>query len=116
MNLRRLMSPSEPSPAGIAHNSISNFSQGGHWLFSKLASYHDAPPSSYRRDRFRIFGEPNAPCRSLLHNPGFNVADDIADEFDFIGISIRDFHASEVVFEQYPQFKTIEPVGSEILS
>ena len=42
--------------------------------------------------------------------------DDIADEFDFIGISIRDFHASEVVFEQYPQFKTIEPVGSEIVS
>ena len=30
--------------------------------------------------------------------------------------SIRDFHASEVVFEQYPQFKTIEPVGSEIVS
>jgi len=35
---------------------------------------------------------------------------------NLIGITIRDFQAGEVVFEQYHQFKTIEPVSPEILN
>ena len=48
-------------------------------------------------------------------DPVFNVADEISDDFDLVGIVIRDLQAAESVFDHDHQFKTIEPVGPEIV-
>jgi len=45
-----------------------------------------------------------------------NVADEISDDFDLIGIVICDFHIDELVFNPYHQFKTIEPIGAKIFA
>jgi hypothetical protein len=45
-----------------------------------------------------------------------NVADEIADHFDLIGIVIRNLYAGELIFNQDHQFKAIEPVGAEIIA
>jgi hypothetical protein len=45
-----------------------------------------------------------------------NIVDEIADNFGLIEIIVRDLHAGELIFDQYHQFKTIEPVGSEIVT
>jgi hypothetical protein len=41
------------------------------------------------------------------------MADEIADDFDPLGIVIRNLHAIEFIFDQYRQLKTIEPVGAQ---
>jgi hypothetical protein len=46
----------------------------------------------------------------------FDVADEIADDFDLTGIVIRNLHASEFVFDQYHQLETIEPADAEIVT
>jgi hypothetical protein len=46
----------------------------------------------------------------------FDVADEIANEFELIGIVIRDFHTNEMIFDKYHQLDAVEPVGPEIVS
>jgi hypothetical protein len=53
---------------------------------------------------------------SILHI-SFDVADEIADDFDLIGIVVRNLHASECIFDQYHQLEvivTIHPEFSEV--
>lgn len=45
-----------------------------------------------------------------------NVADEIANDFNLIGVSVHDFHASKLIFYQYQQFQTIKPVGPQIVT
>jgi hypothetical protein len=45
----------------------------------------------------------------------FNVANKIANDFNLIGVTIRDCNVSELIFDQYQQFQTIKPVGPEIV-
>jgi hypothetical protein len=45
----------------------------------------------------------------LLFTINFNMANEIADNFDLFGIVIRDLYASEFIFDQYCQLETIEP-------
>jgi hypothetical protein len=44
------------------------------------------------------------------------MADEIADNFDLFDIVIRNLYASEFIFNQYRQLKTIKPVGAQILA
>jgi hypothetical protein len=46
----------------------------------------------------------------------FNVADEIADDFNLIGIIVGNLHINERILDQYRQLKTIEPVGAEIVT
>jgi hypothetical protein len=45
-----------------------------------------------------------------------NVSHEIADNFDLIGIVIRDLDAREFIFDQYHQLQTIEPADAEIVT
>jgi hypothetical protein len=45
-----------------------------------------------------------------------DVSDEIADNFDLIGIVIRDLDAREFIFDQYHQLQTIEPADAEIVT
>ena len=48
--------------------------------------------------------------------PGaLNIADEIADDFDLVDLVIRNFQAGELIFDRDHQFKTIKPVGPEII-
>jgi hypothetical protein len=44
------------------------------------------------------------------------VLDEVADNFDLIGIVIRDLDVKEFIFDQYHQLKTIEPVDPKIVT
>ena len=44
----------------------------------------------------------------------FYVADEIADDCDFLDIGIRKFDADKLIFDQYHQLELIEPIESEI--
>jgi hypothetical protein len=44
------------------------------------------------------------------------VLDEIANNFDLIGIVIRDLDVKEFIFDQYHQLQTIEPVDPEIVT
>jgi len=46
----------------------------------------------------------------------FNVANEIANDFDLIGVIDRNFNVSELIFDQYQQFQPIKPVGPEIVT
>jgi hypothetical protein len=58
----------------------------------------------------------SATLHSLPFIVTFNMANEIADNLDLVGIVIRNLHASEFIFNQYRQLKTIEPVGAQILA
>jgi hypothetical protein len=45
-----------------------------------------------------------------------NVADEITNDFNLIGVTIHDFHARKLIFDQYQQFQTIKPVGPQIVT
>ena len=45
-----------------------------------------------------------------------DVLDEIANNFDLIGIVIRDLDVKEFIFDQYHQLQTIEPVDPEIVT
>ena len=47
-------------------------------------------------------------------HPRRQCSDQISNDFDMIGKVTRDFQPGELLFDQYHQLKTIEPVGSEI--
>jgi hypothetical protein len=47
---------------------------------------------------------------------GFNVADQIGDNFYPIYVVICDFQAGELIFERYHQLQTVEPIGAQIIS
>jgi hypothetical protein len=53
---------------------------------------------------------------SLFIIRDFDVADEIADDLELIGIVIRNLHADEFIFDQYHQLEVIEPVGAEIVT
>jgi hypothetical protein len=57
-------------------------------------------PADYRRSPFIIL----------------DVSHEIADNFDLIGIVIRDLDAGEFIFDQYHQLQTIEPTDAEIVT
>jgi hypothetical protein len=64
-----------------------------------------------------MFSRRSTSCAALESRPRIiKVADEIADHFDLIGIVARNLHAGELIFDQYHQFKAIEPVGSEIVT
>jgi hypothetical protein len=44
------------------------------------------------------------------------MADEIADDFDPLSIIVGNLYASEFIFDQDSQLKTIEPVGAQILT
>jgi len=46
----------------------------------------------------------------------FNVAHEIAHDFDLMSVVGRDFNVSELIFDEQQQFQTIEPVGPEIVT
>jgi hypothetical protein len=52
--------------------------------------------------------------RSLLTHV-LDVADEIANDFHPVDIIIREFHARKAILDGYHQFKTVEPVGPEIV-
>jgi hypothetical protein len=58
---------------------------------------------------------PRAPVSSWLWPVALNEADEIADDFDLIDVVIRDLQAGEFIFDHDYQFKTIEPVGPEVI-
>jgi hypothetical protein len=43
----------------------------------------------------------------------FDVAEEIADEFDLIGIVVRNLHAYECIFDQYHQLEAIVTIHPE---
>jgi hypothetical protein len=45
-----------------------------------------------------------------------NVADEIANEFNLIGVAVHDFHVNESIFDLHQQFQTIKPVSTEIVT
>jgi hypothetical protein len=61
-------------------------------------------------------GSSSTTLHSLLFIINFDMADEIADNFDLFGIAIRNLYASEFIFDQYCQLETIEPVGAQILT
>jgi hypothetical protein len=53
---------------------------------------------------------------SLFIFRDFDVADEIADDFDLIGIVVRNLHADKCIFDQYHQFEAIEAVDAELVT
>ncbi len=51
----------------------------------------------------------------MLRRAAFNVANEIAHDFDLIGIVVCKLDADEFIFDQYHQFKAIEPIEPEIV-
>ena len=49
-------------------------------------------------------------------DPASDVADEIADHLDLVGIVLRELQTGESVFDHDHQFKMIQPVGSEIIN
>ena len=45
-----------------------------------------------------------------------NVANEIANGFDLVGVVIRKLHTSKLIFDQDEQFQTIKPVGMQIVA
>jgi hypothetical protein len=45
----------------------------------------------------------------------FNVADEIANGLNLIGIIVYEFHTDKLIFDQYQQFHTIKPVGPQVV-
>jgi len=53
---------------------------------------------------------------SSLFSIDFDVADEIAYDFNLFSIGVVDLYAREFVFDQNRQLETIEPVGAKILT
>jgi hypothetical protein len=53
---------------------------------------------------------------SLFVIRDFDVADEIANDLDLIGIVFCNLHAGEFIFHQYHQLEAIEPVGAEVVA
>jgi len=53
---------------------------------------------------------------SSLLVSSFDVADEIANNLDPIGIVVRNLHACERIFDQYHQFEAIVMVHAEFVS
>jgi hypothetical protein len=77
------------------------------------ASLPEACSARHYRERRRHGGRGNWGNPALRT---FNVANEIANDFNLIGVIVRDFNVSELIFDQYQQFQTIKPVGSEIVT
>jgi hypothetical protein len=74
-----------------------------------------ARPRSWRqvrRPKLEGHRRQDAPARPRT----FDVAHEIADDFDLMGVVGRDFNVSELILDQEQQFQTIEPVGPEIVT
>jgi hypothetical protein len=46
----------------------------------------------------------------------FKVADEIANALNLIGVTVHDFYAGKLIFDQYQQFQTIKPVCPQIVT
>jgi len=44
------------------------------------------------------------------------VVDEISDDFNLIGIVVRNFHADELIFDQYHQLEAIEAVNAKLVT
>jgi hypothetical protein len=77
-------------------------------------------PDSARRSRSQDLAKYRPGISTSLHSSlfiiDFNVAHEIADDLDLIDIVVRKLYAVEFIFDQYRQLKTIEPIGSEIIT
>jgi hypothetical protein len=67
-----------------------------------------------RQSHGRLSGRPLHSSPFIIRD--FDVADEITDYFDLIGIVIRNFHAGELILDQYHQVEAIKPIGAEIVT
>jgi len=68
-----------------------------------------------RRDKRDFRPDGDGACSPHFRVRVFNAADKIADRFDPLDIIIRKFK-SRAILDRYDQFKTVEPVGAEVVS
>ena len=74
---------------------------GRHWPASAAAIVASglALPKLTGRQRQEALARPRT----------FDVAHEIADDLDLIGVIGRDFHVGELIFDQDQQFQAVEP-------